>query len=885
MRIVQLSDLHLSSNNINDLKLYYLDGLIADLADFHTQVPIDLILITGDLIDKGGSSLGSNPYTVFETEIITPIISALKISKQQVLIIPGNHDVDRNEIYEQSEFFLKHNLNREKANELVSGMKKGFTQDHSRIRRFKEFEREFHDSTPNYIYSNAESSIIIHTDQGDIGIALINDSWRCSSDLTRENHFVGSYQLFNTAKRFNEAKTKRNIAVFHHPLDAINEEEKEEMENILKAKNFSFALFGHSHKYKYQSLLSVTGGYVSINGRAALDNPDQPLANFQPGYNILDINLVSDTFELYARKFVRNGFTFQADMDSLPANKNSIGGKTSGIIPKIEYYQLAKDSTNQDSELPNGYTADVDRIVTLLIGKSIYPNPLIFIRELIQNSVDACNRLKELNTHATPKIIVNINRSENYIEFVDQGDGMSKSILKNHFSVIGKSISQEFNDNTGHFNLISQFGIGFISTFIIAQRVCVTTKRINEEVINFEVTNVFKGFEYSNKIHTELESESGTAIKVYLKKGNESQSLLSQIINYCRHIDNMEVSLDGAKIQLPDSWNTEECDFFFNEKNDRFDARIGIGKKSRKLYTSNSGFIINTHGINAYPFRFPGIIGGEVNFSPKAIDFDVSRNNLIDNEKSADFRKQISMSLRKLFRDTIESGSAELIERVVQYISYYIEYYDANNAKMTESYYDFYSKKELLDIFIKNSKFIYANGSTSLYHIFQELTRLGITAIYTVSGRKFEEHEEIAIEYLRANGNLVVDLSNFSVQFQDGGQNVDMLNVFHIIAAEYGFSIIDTLSIKEQILKGMKKDKGLQPPKLLENLSAIETKHGILIDIADFKNSIKPSIRYDNQFLINESHESFKSLLNQIEHFSSEKIDVYLLGLLGLQLS
>jgi len=885
MRIVQLSDLHLSSNNINDLKHYYLEGLISDLSEFHSHVPIDLILVTGDLIDKGGSSLGSEPYSVFQTEIVDPLISALQISRQQVLIIPGNHDVDRNEIHVQSEFYLKHTLDREKANELVSEMKKGFTQDHSRIRRFKEFEREFHDGTPNYIYSNAESSIIIHTDQGDIGIALINDSWRCSSDLPRENHFVGSYQLFNTAKRFNEAKTKRNIAVFHHPLDAINEEEKEEMENILKAKNFSFALFGHSHKYKYESLLSVTGGYVSVNGRAALDNPDQPLANFQPGYNILDINLISDTFDLYARKFVRNGFTFQADVDSLPASKNSVGGKTSGIIPKIEYYELAKDSTNQDRELPNGYTADVDRIVTLLIGKSIYPNPLIFIRELIQNSVDACNRLKELNTHATPKIIVNISRSENYIEFIDQGDGMSKSILKNHFSVIGKSISQEFNDNTGHFNLISQFGIGFISTFIVAQRVCVTTKRENDEVINFEVTNVFKGFEYSDKIHTELESESGTAIKVYLKKGNDSQSLLSQIITYCRHIENIEVSLDGAKIQLPGSWNIEDCNFFFHEKNDRFEAHIGIGQKSRNLYTSNSGFIINSHGTNTYPFRFPGIIGGEVNFRPKAIDFDVSRNNIIDNEKSFAFRKQISSSLRKLFRDTIEGGVSELIERVIQYVSYYIEYYDANSAKINESYNDFFSKKELLDIFVRNSKFIYANGSVSLYHIFQELGRLGISTIYTIRGRKFEEHEEVVIEYLKANANLVVDLSNFSVQFQDGGQNVDMTNVFYVVAAEYGFSIIDTLSIKEQILKDMKKDKGLQAPKLLENLSTIETKHGILIDIADFKNSTKASIRYDNQFLINESHESFKSVSSQIEHFSPDKIDVYLLGLLGLQLS
>ncbi|CAG4997316.1 Chaperone protein HtpG [Dyadobacter sp. CECT 9275] len=604
------------------------------------------------------------------------------------------------------------------------------------------------------------------------------------------------------------------------------------------------------------------------------------MANYQPGYNILDINLNNGTFDLYARKFVRsNGFSFQADVDSLP------DGKTSGNIPKTEYYELAKNSTNKDSDLPNGYTADVDRIVTLLIGKSIYTNPYIFVRELIQNSVDACNRLREILFNVNPKIIVNINSLENFIEFTDHGDGMSKYILKNHFSVIGKSISQEFNDHTGHFNLISQFGIGFISTFIVAQRVCVTTKRLDDILINFEVTNVFKGFDYSSKIHTHLESESGTSIRVYLKQGNYAQNLLSHILTYCRHIDNMEVNLDGAKIELSNTWNTEGCFRVIEDINDRFVAKIGIGLDIRSIYTSNSGFIINAHGTNAFPFRFPGIIGGEVNFKPKAIDFDVSRNNIIDNEKSLAFRKHISSSARKLFRDVIESGNIELTERIMQYISYYIEYFEANNAKMTASYNDFYSKRELFDMFIKNSRFVFGHRSQNLNDIFLELSRLGLNRIYTITGRKFEEHEEIVIEYLRDNGNFVVDPPNFNIQFQDGGHNVNMLNVFHAIGGEYGFSITDVLSIKEHILHDMKKDKAQYDTKLVQHLSDIETKHSISIDIADFKNSLKPSIRYDTQFLLNESHESFKSLLTHLDTFLPETIDVYLLGLLGLQLS
>lgn len=82
------------------------------------------------------------------------------------------------------------------------------------------------------------------------------------------------------------------------------------------------------------------------------------------------------------------------------------------------------------------------------------------------------------------------------MEVTEEGDGMTKNIIKNRFSVIGKSISQEFNDSTGNFNLISQFGIGFMGTFIVAEKVIVDTKNDEDEQITFEITHVFKGFNY-----------------------------------------------------------------------------------------------------------------------------------------------------------------------------------------------------------------------------------------------------------------------------------------------------------------------------------------------------------------------------------------------------
>jgi 3',5'-cyclic AMP phosphodiesterase CpdA len=69
MRIVQLSDVHLSKENLEDLKNYYLQALIDDLKKFQAEKPIDVILFTGDLVDRGGESLGKEPCRVFHDEV------------------------------------------------------------------------------------------------------------------------------------------------------------------------------------------------------------------------------------------------------------------------------------------------------------------------------------------------------------------------------------------------------------------------------------------------------------------------------------------------------------------------------------------------------------------------------------------------------------------------------------------------------------------------------------------------------------------------------------------------------------------------------------------------------------------------------------------------
>ena len=328
MRIVQLSDVHLSKDNLEDLKNYYLQALIDDLKQFHLGKHIDVILFTGDLVDKGGESLGKNPYQVFHDEIILPLMEALDINTDQILLLPGNHDVNQHEIEKMSEAGLCSLLDTSTANETLLITKTAFIPANKRMEQFKSFEFEFHKTDSNYSYSNNESTIIFEENGKKIGFALINDSWRCSESLLREQHFIGHNQLLQTEQLFTKNDTLLNIAVFHHPLNSINQNEANEVENILKSKSFDIAFFGHSHKHEAKKLTSATGGYLTINGRTAFNKPKEKIAKFQPGYNIIDVDPEKRCYTLYARLFIReNGYRFDSDTAALP------GGQELSTLP------------------------------------------------------------------------------------------------------------------------------------------------------------------------------------------------------------------------------------------------------------------------------------------------------------------------------------------------------------------------------------------------------------------------------------------------------------------------------------------------------------------------------------------------------------------------
>lgn len=185
------------------------------------------------------------------------------------------------------------------------------------------------------------------------------------------------------------------------------------------------------------------------------------------------------------------------------------------------------------------FKTEVSKLLDIVIN-SLYSEKYIFLRELISNSSDACDKLRYYalmnpgiaKDNGDFKVIITPNSEENTLTISDNGIGMNKDDLINHLGTIAKSGTADFvnnaKDNGSVVDLIGKFGVGFYSAFMVAQKVEVVTKRAGEEQAYKWTSNGVDGFE----IEEASREKFGTDIKLYLK--DDAKDFTDTI--YLRHI-------------------------------------------------------------------------------------------------------------------------------------------------------------------------------------------------------------------------------------------------------------------------------------------------------------------------------------------------------------
>ena len=140
-----------------------------------------------------------------------------------------------------------------------------------------------------------------------------------------------------------------------------------------------------------------------------------------------------------------------------------------------------------------GFQTEVKQLLQLMIH-SLYSNREIFLRELVSNASDACDKLRFEALHndalfendSDLQIRIGYDKSARTLTIQDNGIGMNRDEVINNLGTIAKSGTREFfsklsGDQQKDANLIGQFGVGFYSAFIVADKVTVVTRRAGEQ--------------------------------------------------------------------------------------------------------------------------------------------------------------------------------------------------------------------------------------------------------------------------------------------------------------------------------------------------------------------------------------------------------------------
>ena len=226
-----------------------------------------------------------------------------------------------------------------------------------------------------------------------------------------------------------------------------------------------------------------------------------------------------------------------------------------------------------------------------LMANSIYTNKDIFLRELISNASDALDKRHYLSLTNTdikaddPHIDIEVDRKERLIVIKDNGIGMNKEDLENNLGTIAKSGSLDFKkelDEKSEVDIIGQFGVGFYSAFMVADRIDVISKKIGEDKAYEWISENEEGYE----IKSAKKDDYGTIITLHIKPKSKEfdfdqylssdnlQILIKKYSDYIRYPIRMDVEITKA--------TSEEGKSETSIENKTINSMIPLWKKNKK---------------------------------------------------------------------------------------------------------------------------------------------------------------------------------------------------------------------------------------------------------------------------------------------------------------
>ncbi len=357
----------------------------------------------------------------------------------------------------------------------------------------------------------------------------------------------------------------------------------------------------------------------------------------------------------------------------------------------LDYVELKVDTRGFMRE-PIEFELDRQKILDLLIGQNLYSRRDVGIRELIQNSIDACRLRKSIEGDYTAKIVIHENDGTVIVE--DNGVGMDFDAAKDYLSLVGASfyLTDEFKklvSGDTQFDPISRWGLGILSCFLMSSKVIIETKKAGARSCRFIITGVDKGWRYEVGSMERV----GTRVTLHLKEDEHEISIEETLKYYMKKLEIPIFLRKGDKRrEFVPEWDLEMAEitggtdaeefikkhgkpkitFKYNVETELYEATFyGVKQFPGGWYLPQNSWFICAQGIHVdIPMKnwasfTPRTVAVFVNLKRNVVDLEVSREKIVANEK---FKKLIqsifSAYLEEVRKDFLRDAQRQRLEPI-----------------------------------------------------------------------------------------------------------------------------------------------------------------------------------------------------------------------------
>jgi len=496
------------------------------------------------------------------------------------------------------------------------------------------------------------------------------------------------------------------------------------------------------------------------------------------------------------------------------------------------------------------FQTESKQLLNLMVN-SIYTDKEIFLREILSNASDAIDKYKYLSLTSAGKypqkdyqINIVVNKKERSIEIIDNGIGMNKNDIINNLGTIAKSGSKEFlekakeaKEKGENVNIIGQFGVGFYSAFMVAKKVEVRTKSVDDKGYLFESDGISK---YT--ITDADKEDTGSSIKIFLKddtkdekyseylEDSKIEDLVKKYSDYIRYPIKMDVTTSKPKLDKDGKEIKDKYEDVIENKT--LNSMIPLWKKPKSKVTEEDMDKFYTSRFNDYEKPLISIfVKAEGLLSYNALLYIPSHAPY--NLYSENYEKGIALYSKGIF---IKEKCPELIPDYLKFVKGLV---DSDDFSLNIS-------RELL----QNSPVMKKIASNIESKILSELLKL-----------KKDDYEKY-LKFFKIYGNHI----KFGIYSSYGSMNDKLkdLLVYHSLNED---KLIDLKSYEDKMAKDQKyiyfaSGKSLESIKLLPQLEKFKKsgKDVLLMDENIDEFTIMMLREYDKKEFKNISDESSEEL-------------------------